>query len=242
MNKQRILDEIRRTAKVNGGAALGKRGFEAATGIRESDWSGRFWARWSDAVREAGLTPNTLRPKSDDEVLFAELGACVRDLGRYPTVPEMRMRKRQHPAFPNEKVLVRLGSRKEVVRQLVAFCEQSEQWADVVAICNGLTFDSPERSEDDSGDLETGYVYLALMRVGREKRYKIGKADIVERRKKQIGPHLPEELELVHTISTDDAYGIETYWHKRFDAKRRGGEWFELAPADVKAFKRRKFM
>ncbi|MFT3905685.1 MAG: GIY-YIG nuclease family protein [Steroidobacteraceae bacterium] len=242
MKKQHILDEIRRTATSNGGAALGKRGFEAATGIKESDWSGRFWARWSDAVREAGLTPNTLRPKSDDEVLFAELGACIRELGRYPTVPEMRMRKRLHPAFPNEKVLVRLGSREEIVRQLVAFCGQAADWADVVAICNGLAFDSHEPNEESGDDLETGYVYLALMKVGREKRYKVGKADIVERRKRQIGPHLPEELELVHTISTDDAYGIEAYWHNRFAEKRRGGEWFELCGADVKAFKRRKFM
>lgn len=56
-------------------------------------------------------------------------------------------------------------------------------------------------------------MYLGLLKLGREKRYKIGKAVLVERRRDQIALQLPEDLELVHAITTDDANGIEAYWH-----------------------------
>ena len=53
---------------------------------------------------------------------------------------------------------------------------------------------------------------------------------------------IPEKLELIHKIKTDDPSGIERYWHHRFKEKRKGGEWFDLSASDVKAFKRRKTM
>jgi Meiotically up-regulated gene 113 len=244
MNKQRILDEIRRTAGENGGAPLGVDRFATETGIKESDWRGRYWARWNDAVSEAGITPNMRQKRSDRDEMLGQLAAYVRELGRYPTVAEMRLRKRVHPAFPNHKVLDRLGTRYEILQMLHAFCERAANWSDVSNLCTRLLAEAPEppapHSEDD--EVEPGHVYLALMRVGREKRYKIGKANLVEQRTRQVAVSLPEELELIHAITTDDAYGIEGYWHRRFADKRRGGEWFELNAADVNTFKRRKVM
>ena len=55
MTKDHILAEICRTAAPNGGMPLGRERFFAETGIKEPDWRGKYWVRWSDAVRAAGL-------------------------------------------------------------------------------------------------------------------------------------------------------------------------------------------
>jgi len=43
VDRHDIIGEIRRTAR--DGRALGKMAFERETGIKESDWSGKYWAR-----------------------------------------------------------------------------------------------------------------------------------------------------------------------------------------------------
>jgi hypothetical protein len=243
MNKQHILDEIVRTAKENGGKALGRERFGKVTGIREGDWSGRYWARWSDAVAEAGFAPNQMNALIDADTILGHYVALARKLGRLPVQSEMRMQKRQDSAFPNDKVFERFGSKQELIQSVLAFCAANPGNEDVAAICAPLvTATATPEAANDADECVTGYVYLALMKVGREKRYKIGKANLVQQRTRQVGVNLPEDLELIHAISTDDAYGIEAYWHKRFAEKRRGGEWFELNNDDVRTFKRRKFM
>ena len=62
------------------------------------------------------------------------------------------------------------------------------------------------------------------------------------RREYELAIQLPEKTKTIHEIRTDDPVGIEAYWHNRFESKRKNGEWFELAPLDIKAFRRRKFM
>jgi hypothetical protein len=65
MDRAFILHEIIRTAKANGGKPLGWRKSQSETGIKYSDWHGKHWVRWNDAIREAGLVPR-IRPFLQD--------------------------------------------------------------------------------------------------------------------------------------------------------------------------------
>src|SRR5258708_3831216 len=103
MKKQHILDEIRRMAKTNGGVPIGKERFERDTGIKESDWSGRFWIRWSEAVKEAGFEPNKLNIAHEEKFLLEQYAFLIRELGRIPVQNEVIMKRRTDPNFPSEK-------------------------------------------------------------------------------------------------------------------------------------------
>ncbi|MBI2981017.1 MAG: hypothetical protein HYY44_01720 [Deltaproteobacteria bacterium] len=100
--KEHIIHEIKRTAEENGGEPLGRGVFCKKTGIRESDWSGKYWVRWSDAIIEAGYEPNELQPRYKDEFLIEQLAVFVKELGRWPVKNEFRMRGRAQKTFPTK--------------------------------------------------------------------------------------------------------------------------------------------
>jgi hypothetical protein len=240
MNKRHILDEIRRTAEANGGVPLGRQRFLAETGIRESDWSGRFWTRWSDAVREAGYEPNVKQAAFEKDHLLEKLALFVRELGHYPVVAELRMKARTDPDFPSKNVFSRFGGKAQIASALLGWCARSPGWDDVQAICAPLATPAEAVGEvvDEESSLPIGYVYL--LKSGRY--YKIGRSNAPGRREYELAIQLPERVVTVHTIKTDDPPGIERYWHERFAERRKNGEWFELRREDVSAFRRRKFM
>ncbi|MBV9991458.1 MAG: hypothetical protein JOZ72_09205 [Alphaproteobacteria bacterium] len=55
MNKQTVVDEIKRIALANKGKPPGEKLFRTETGIRQHEWRGKYWARWGDALRDAGF-------------------------------------------------------------------------------------------------------------------------------------------------------------------------------------------
>lgn len=96
MEKQHILDEIRRTAAANGGAPLGRLQFFNETGIKEHDWRGVNWSRWSDAVSEAGLSPNQKTEAYEGKFLLDSLAGLIRDIKRFPTGSDKSVEENRH--------------------------------------------------------------------------------------------------------------------------------------------------
>lgn len=239
MKKAHILNEITRTATANGGVPLGEARFEGETGIKRTDWYGIHWAKWGDAVREAGFTPNELNSAFEADLLLGKYAQCARDLGRLPTAGELRLKRRNDPTFPSWNTFARFGTKTDLAQKLIEYCRLQQGFDDVVEQCEDYLRSSLPTDKDDkvsSNEVLIGYVYL--LRHGARREYKIGRTNNRLRREGEIGIELPDKIEPVHVIETDDPAGVEAYWHRRFATKRKEGEWFALTTQDVRAFKR----
>lgn len=233
--REQILSEIRRLAEANGGRAPGRAFFEKETGIRVSDWYGRYWARWGDALAEAGLSANKLQRRLDEAFVLEKLVEAFRHFGRVPTDGEIRMYGRATPDFPSHSTIHNhFRNKAAMLARLREWASSEDGYADVVAM---LPEEATRAAANRERTPSEGLVYL--LRSGAH--YKIGRSEELERRVKEITIALPETVTLIHAIRTDDPSGIEAYWHRRFAERRANGEWFKLTPSDVAAFKRRKF-
>ncbi len=173
MDKQHILDEIRRTANANNGVAFGWRRFETETGIRYADWYGKFWTKWGDAVSEAGFQANRMVRAYDDAFLLEKLVCLTHQLRRIPVQGDLLIASRNDPSFPSEKVFRRFGSRPQRAARVVAYCDANPGRDDVAALWRQVPVQPEKHDTIERSDSVLGFVYLT--RSGRF--YKIGKTN-----------------------------------------------------------------
>jgi len=237
LDKAQIVRLIKRIADESGGVPPGARKFTAETGLKENQWRGRYWARWGDALQEAGFAPNQSAEAYGQDLLLERTISLCRRFGRFPTWAELSMEKRLDTTFPSMGAFRRagLGTMPALALKVTEFCEERSDYGDVLPYLHGRAR-QPSAPAPVVG-LREGSVYL--IKAGRH--YKIGRAFDLGRRSRDIELQLPERAVVVHVIKTDDPIGIETYWHRRFESKRKNGEWFELDETDVRGFKRRKY-
>lgn len=239
IEKSHILAEIVRTAATNDGNSLGVKRFLSETGIRQADWYGIYWRRWSEALAEAGFKPNPFSIRYGEEYLLSTLANLTRELGYFPGKADLMLKRRREPSFPSHVAFLRtFKGAPNLARKLGEFCASRPELSDLVEICQSAKARTPPAIAPSQEAEEFGTVYL--LRSGRY--FKIGRSNAVGRRERELAIQLPEKAQVVHSIRTDDPPGIEAYWHHRFVERRKNGEWFDLTPMDVAAFRRRKFM
>lgn len=234
LTKQDIIEKIIQTAKENDGKPLGIGRFEKETGIKPYDWQ-RYWTQFSKAQQEAGFSPNQLQTAYPDEFLFEKIISLARKLNRFPVTREIRIEKINNPEFPDSSAFTRaFGHKKNFSLKLAEYCQGKIDHEDIIGFCDEVSEKTGEQEEYDKRSKEIlGSVYL--FKSG--KYYKIGKTGDTVRRGSELRVQLPERIDLIHSIKTDDPSGVEVYWHKRFEEKRMNGEWFNLNSSDIKAFR-----
>ena len=135
MDRQTILDEIRRTAEENDGVPLGKLRLDKEAGIKEHHWT-KYWARLSEAHREAGFSPNAWIGPIDEVALISLLAALARDLGHFPTQGELLVKCNADTSWPSQSVFIkRFGSKARMVESVAAYCRGHPGCEDVLAYC-----------------------------------------------------------------------------------------------------------
>ena len=120
MNKAHILQEIKRTAEANGGVPLGGDKFFKETGIKKTDWHGKHWVRWNEAVKEAGFTPNQKSQAYEDELLVTKLIALTKELGQFPVHGDFLMKRRKDNSFPHYAAFsTRFHTKNQMIQEVV---------------------------------------------------------------------------------------------------------------------------
>lgn len=237
------MSEIRKFVEHNEGAIPGERAFARATRIKESAWKGKYWVRWTDAVREAGYNPNMMNQKIPDEDMLRRLSEFITNLGRFPVRDEINLQARSVPGFPVwGTVAKRYGGMPQTAAALLEFGRTTGN-TELAKLCEARLEQEARKHKAPANRerqlaAKTGFVYLKYSPSLRL--YKIGKANDADKRGAGISLLLPEDLTPKHEIRTDYPHVLEKYWEHRFRAKKKQGEWYDLNLDDIKAFKKRR--
>jgi len=139
-DKQLILDSLAAIAK-GAGRAPSRSEFALLSGISEHQVA-QFFPTWNEAVRAAGLRPNTLNLRLQDRELLEDWGYAVRRNHKIPTRRVYRhLGKFDHRTFER-----RFGPWSQLPEVFRNFAQSKPEWADVLALLPALLALSPEGS------------------------------------------------------------------------------------------------
>src|SRR5260370_14193655 len=192
LTKEQIVDEIRRTAKEHGGSPLGQARFFVATGIKTSDWHGKYWARWGDALSEAGFSRNTLQEPYPEALLIQKFIALTRELSHFPVKGELSLKRKTDLSFPNDKTFGRFGGKASLIWKVLLYCRERTGFEDIIEVCEtaGSSATEPDSQQSVSkSNVDVGF-YVYLIKSGRH--HKVGSSNSEGRGDDALASHLPD--------------------------------------------------
>lgn len=125
--RQEVIDAIHTVARELGRAPSMVE-FRRHSGIHQRHVDKHFDG-WNDAVKAAGLEPNTRSARIDDTALLEDWGRVVRDLRGIPTLSRYAREGRY-----SVEVLRRFGAWSNMPEAFREFADGKGGWADVVAL------------------------------------------------------------------------------------------------------------
>lgn len=125
---QDVIDAIRAAAQALG-RPPSRSAFLAYSGMTERQVQNHFNS-WNEAVKAAGLEPNTRNARIGDAALLEDWGQVVRDLREIPTF----VRYRREGNYSSEVFQTRFGAWSRMPEVFREFAHGKPEWADVVAL------------------------------------------------------------------------------------------------------------
>ena len=210
---------------------------ELSNVVKESEY-GFYGMTVTEFQEYCGMAANSsgLAKKVSDEQMLSDLAKVC--LVKKEIPHQVRLRKWiRDGEYSYHTLETRFGGLINAQKALCYFAKRAGYDDDFFCLPGWKIDCSSEFDEDtDTNTSSRGFVYM--LRHGKRHEYKIGKSNDPARREGELKTQLPEQLEPIHYIETDDPSGVENYWHRRFSDKRKNGEWFILSREDVGAFKR----
>lgn len=99
VKKSEIVSYIHSAAKADG-KQPGRDRFEKPTGIKRPEWDGLHWAKWGDALKDAGLCQTSFKANLEAKLFRQPLSALPKNLDLYQAKATFGLRVGVTQRFP----------------------------------------------------------------------------------------------------------------------------------------------
>jgi hypothetical protein len=148
VTKEFILSKIRELSYDSTGKSIGLKKFCKASGISRAQVCGKYWAKWSDAVSEAGLKPNQMPQPLSTDTLCLKMAELITELGKFPSRDEINHKAFTDKTFPFPAgYRTAYGNRFVIAKAVLDYCSSHGGFIAATEICNAIYQSGIEEDE-----------------------------------------------------------------------------------------------